>query len=203
MIDEVERWKIFDITLKGPDDGNPFIDVKLGAEFKHNGMAFESEGFYDGDCVYGIRFMPNAIGLWSYITKSNHNELGGITGQFSCVLQSKKNHGPVRVTNQYHFAYEDGTPYYPVGTTCYAWVHQGEDLERQTLETLKKAPFNKIRFCVFPKHYVYNQNEPLYYPFDGSLSKGWDFNRRSHEVNYTQIFGGTLNVELTIYLSLG
>jgi hypothetical protein len=177
MIDKVERWGIFDITLKGPDDGNPFIDVKLGAEFKHNSMVFMLEGFYDGEGLYRIRFMPNALGLWNYNTKSNHNELDGITGQFSCVLQSKENHGPVRVTNQYHFAYEDDTPYYPVGTTCYAWVHQGEDLERQTLETLKKAPFNKIRFCIFPKHYVYNQNEPVYYPFDGSLSKGWDFNR--------------------------
>ena len=32
--------------------------------------------------------------------------------------------GPVRVANKYHFAYEDGVPYYSVGTTCYVWPHQ-------------------------------------------------------------------------------
>jgi len=81
------------------------------------------------------------------------------------------------VRNTYHFAYEDGTPYFPVGTTCYAWIHQGEELEKQTLETLKKTPFNKLRFCVFPKHYLFNENEPVYHPFEGSLSEGWDFSR--------------------------
>jgi len=172
---EVECWGIFEITLKGPNYGNPFIDVKLKAEFRHNDVVFEPEGFYDGEGLYRIRFMPNALGLWTYITKSNHNELDGITGQFNCTLPSKRNHGPVRVWDTYHFAYEDGTPYFPVGTTCYAWIHQGKDLERQTLKTLRKAAFNKMRFCVFPKHYIFNQNEPMYYPFNGSLSKGWDF----------------------------
>ena len=67
-------------------------------------------------------------------------------------------HGPVMVRNQHHFAYADGTPHFPFGTTCYAWVHQSEDLQRQTLETLRTAPFNKIRMCVFPKSYEYNHN---------------------------------------------
>jgi hypothetical protein len=39
----------------------------------------------------------------------------------------------------------------PRKTTCYAWIHQPEELQRQTLETLAASPFNKIRFCVFPK----------------------------------------------------
>ena len=36
----------------------------------------------------------------------------------------------------------------------------GDAVQEQTLETLKKAPFNKIRMCVFPKDYAYNENEP-------------------------------------------
>jgi hypothetical protein len=47
----------------------------------------------------------------------------------------------------------------------YAWNHQGDALEEQTLATLKDSPFNKIRMCVFPKHYSFNENEPVYYPF--------------------------------------
>ncbi len=64
-----------------------------------------------------------------------------------------------------------------VGTTCYAWTHQGDELEEQTLKTLKTAPFNKLRMCVFPKHYGWNENEPVYYPFERTASGEWDFAR--------------------------
>ena len=174
---KVERWGIFEISLEGPKDGNPFIDAKFSAEFKCKNRILEVDGFYDGDGIYRVRFMPDTLGSWTYLTKSNEDELDGVSGQFKCVEPSPGNHGPVRVRNVYHFAYADGTPFFPVGTTCYAWIHQGEELERQTLETLKKSPFNKLRMCVFPKHYVFNLNEPVYHPFEGSLSKGWDFAR--------------------------
>jgi len=64
-----------------------------------------------------------------------------------------------------HFAYADGTPYFPFGTTCYAWAHQGDAMEEETLATLRTSPFNKIRMCVFPKHYEFNHNEPELYVF--------------------------------------
>ncbi len=50
---------------------------------------------------------------------------------------SAGNHGPVRVRYATHFGYEDGTPYVPIGTTGYAWTHQGDRLEEQTLATLR------------------------------------------------------------------
>ena len=81
------------------------------------------------------------------------------------------------MANTFHFKYEDGTPYLPVGTTCYAWNHQGEALETQTLATLKDAPFNKLRMCVFPKHYTYCRTEPDFHAFEGSVEEGWDFAR--------------------------
>ena len=85
---------------------------------------------------------------------------------------------PVRVAHTYHFDYADGTPYEELGTTCYVWEWQPEPLQEQTLQTLAAAPFNKIRFCVFPKHYAYNTDEPVMYPFPGeSAAKNWDFTR--------------------------
>jgi len=54
-------------------------------------------------------------------------------------------------------------------------------MEEQTLATLKKAPFNKMRMCVFPKAYSYNKNEPEYYPFEGSPLKDWDYSRFNPE----------------------
>ena len=173
----VQQWDIFELTLRGPSDGNPFADVTLSAQFRQGDRAFEPEGFYDGDGVYRVRFMPDALGTWTYATRSNRKELDGLTGRFTCVDPSPGNHGPIRVRNTVHFAYADGTPYYQVGTTCYAWVHQGDDLEEQTLATLRKAPFNKMRMCVFPKAYTYNQNEPPTYPFEGKPPQDWDFTR--------------------------
>jgi PKD repeat protein len=174
---QVERWNILQLKLEGTQKDNPFVDVLLSAEFKNGGKVYSPQGFYDGSGIYIIRFMPTELGQWNYITKSNRKELDGIKGTFTCVEASQNNHGPVRVRNKYYLAYEDGTPYFQLGTTCYAWAHQGEEMEQQTLRTLTKAPFNKMRMCVFPKDYVYNKNEPVYYPFEGEPLRKWDFTR--------------------------
>jgi hypothetical protein len=173
----VERWGVFETTLEGPAGGNPFIEVTLSAEFAYRNRTLMVDGFYDGAGIYRLRFMPDTVGEWRFVTHSNCPTLDGRTGGFTCVEAAPGNHGPVRVHNTYHFAYEDGTPYLPIGTTCYAWIHQGDALEEQTLETLRRSPFNKLRMCVFPKHYTYNANEPLYYPFERSATGEWDFTR--------------------------
>jgi hypothetical protein len=172
---EIERWNIFEILLNGPADGNPFVDVNLTAEFTSNGKVIDVAGFYDGNGVYLVRFMPEQTGEWKYITKSNSKELDDKRGSFICVKSSAGNRGPVGVKDTYHFAYADGTPYYPFGTTCYAWIHQTDELQRQTLKTLAAAPFNKLRMCVFPKNYAYNKNEPMLYPFEKNTDGKFNF----------------------------
>lgn len=174
---ETERWDIFELTLKVPSDGNPFVDVEFRAEFKQGKEVFKPEGFYDGNGIYKIRFMPNVTGKWTYKTKSNRKELDGKTGGFVCTPARLGNHGPVRVHDTFKLAYADGTPHFSIGTTCYAWVHQGDEMEAETLKTLKNAPFNKMRMCVFPKAYSYNNNEPVYYAYEGEPLKDWDFKR--------------------------
>lgn len=167
----VEQWGIFELALKGSADGNPFLDVALTCYFSYKHRTVEVDGFYDGDGIYRVRFMPDTQGEWRYQTKSNRDELSAIEGTFTCGAPGAGNHGPVRVANTYHFTYADGAPYKQIGTTCYVWNLQGDDLEEQTLATLAQSPFNKIRFCVFPKHYRYNENEPAHYPFP-CLAKG-------------------------------
>ncbi|MGI6040416.1 MAG: DUF5060 domain-containing protein [Eubacteriales bacterium] len=167
----VRKYDIYEITLNGPTDGNPFTDVDLSAVFIFRNRKQLVSGFYDGDGTYKIRFMPCKEGEWHYETQSNVDELNGITGEFTCVESAPGEHGPVRVHKTYHFAHDDGTPYYPVGTTAYAWTHQEPEIVEQTLKTLKDSPFNKIRMCVFPKHYVYNLNEPPMYPYVGGLTE--------------------------------
>ncbi len=173
----VECWDVFEVSLKGSSSGNPFVDVDLSARFRQGDRVFTPEGFYDGDGVYKIRFMPDAPGRWTYVTESNCKELDGKRGAFTCTEAGPDNHGPVRVHDTFRLAYADGTPHFSVGTTCYAWAHQGDAMEEQTLRTLKTAPFNKMRMCVFPKAYTYNENEPQYYAYEGKPLKDWDFKR--------------------------
>ena len=175
----VEQWRVFELVLDGPSDGNPFLDVSFGANFRHGHRVVAVDGFYDGDGVYRVRFMPDVPGDWAFVTRGSVLALDGIEGAFVCTPATGDNHGMVRVTDTYHFAYDDGLPYWQVGTTCYAWTSQEEALEEQTLATLKTAPFNKLRMCVFPKHYAYNHNEPPLYAFERGSGDGydWDFSR--------------------------
>lgn len=175
---QVEQYTIFELEFKGPSAGNPFVDVQLSAEFRLMNRSLFCEGFYDGDGIYRIRFMPDQTGEWTYSTRSNVPQLDSKKGSITCTKPSEGNHGPVKVRNTYDFGYADGTPFYPVGTTCYAWVHQPEELVNQTLATLSETAFNKIRMTVMPKnYYVYINNEPPIYPFEGSKEKGWDFSK--------------------------
>ncbi len=172
----VEQWGVFEIALNGPTNGNPFPDVNFSARFTQGDSSVEANGFYDGDGVYRVRFMPPTQGEWHYVTKSSSAELDGKTGGFTVTRPSVQNHGPIHVANTYHFAYADGTPYKELGTTCYVWQLQPEALQEQTLKTLAASPFNKIRFCVFPKRYTWNTNEPILYPFAGNpAATNWDF----------------------------
>jgi hypothetical protein len=174
---QVERWGVFELTLQGPAAGNPYLEVRLAAQFRYQDRVVEADGFYDGGGVYRVRFMPDELGEWTYTTSSNAAALNGKTGGFTALAPSAGNHGPVHVRYTTHFAYDDGTPYVPIGTTCYAWIHQGDRLEEQTLETLRTAPFNKMRMCIFPKSYTYNANEPVYYPFPRDAAGTNDFTR--------------------------
>jgi hypothetical protein len=171
----VSQWDVFEVALRGPVAGNPFVDVQLTAQFKQNEQTVEVAGFYDGDGAFRIRFMPTTQGRWQYRTRSNAPELDNQSGEFVCVPPDSKNHGPVHVANTFHFAYADGTPYRPIGTTVYAMTHQSEALEQETIESLRGSPFNKLRFCVFPKRYSYVELEPPRYPFEGTAPNHWDF----------------------------
>jgi Domain of unknown function (DUF5605)/Domain of unknown function (DUF5060)/Protein of unknown function (DUF4038) len=176
----IEQWGIFEFSLKGPTNGNPFLDTPFSAQFTFDyadSSATEITGFYDGDGTYRVRFMPSSAGPCHYVTRSRIPELDRKSGQFTVTKPSAKNHGPVHVTNTFHFAYADGKPFKQLGTTCYAWIHQDPSLEEQTLKTLASSPFDKIRFCIFPKHYDWNTNEPLLYPFAGTPPRDWDFSR--------------------------
>src|SRR5262245_1925647 len=57
-----EQWDVLEVSLPGPTSGNPFVDVQLTATFQHENNQRKVNGFYDGDGIYRVRFMPDKIG---------------------------------------------------------------------------------------------------------------------------------------------
>lgn len=185
----IEKYKIFHLELKGNSNGNPYKEAELTAEFSNGIQRICTKGFYKGNGKYEIRFMPQAEGKWEYFVQSNDAVMNGTKGSFLCTNAAEGNHGRVCLKKEvqkgaevnfyeteawYQFAYEDGTRFQPFGTTCYAWINQKREVQEQTLETLKKAPFNKVRMCIFPKYYTYNTKNPEMYPFVGNENDGFN-----------------------------
>jgi uncharacterized protein len=173
----VERWGVFELGLRGAASGNPSLDVQWSATFSQGEQRVTVPGFYDGEGVYKVRFSPPAQGSWKYETRSDSPDLNGKSGSFYVEQPTENNHGPVEIFQKFYLRYADGSPYHQFGTTCYAWVHQTRELQEQTLKTLAESPFNKIRFCIFPKSYVYNRNEPEFFAFQKGANGKFDFSR--------------------------
>jgi hypothetical protein len=177
-----EQWGIYEITLKGPTNGNPFVDVRFSAEFDNGAKKVEVPGFYDGDGVYRLRFMADTQGEWRYETKANRWELSNKTGEFTVTPPSKGNHGPVRVHNTYHFAYADGTPFKQIGTTIYNWIDAPDELQEETLRSLAASPFNKARMLITQQPTPYQKKfPPTRWPYVGTPPQDWDFTRFNPE----------------------
>ena len=105
---QVERWGVFEVSVTGKTEGNPFTDYEIGGIFTSRNESVEVSGFYDGDGVYKVRFMPSFEESYTYRIFGTCLE-DEITGTFSVTAPGQGNHGPVYVCNTLHFAYADGT----------------------------------------------------------------------------------------------
>ena len=179
---EVEQWDVEEITLHSQASyQNPFKEVQLQGRFTSNGQSFAIPGFFDGKNTWRIRFMPQQQGSWKFTTISNDPALNNQSGSFIVLPPSANNHGPVRVAKTYHFSYADHTPYFLLGTTLYNWLNRDEALQVETLKSLGKSPFNKVRFGLFPKWYEFNRVEPAKYPYVETAPLKFDLDRFNPE----------------------
>jgi hypothetical protein len=148
----IEQWGMFEVSLQGPSSGNPYKEVTLTAAFTLEHRTVQVTGFYDGEGTYKIRFMPDAVGKWTYVTASSASQLAGHTGGLMATAPTTaNNHGLVGVAREFHFEYADGTPYFPFGTTTYAYLFSPEAGYKNSLAGMVQAGFNKSRVCLLPK----------------------------------------------------
>ena len=173
----VEQWAQWEVALQAPTHSlaNPFTDVDLMVELRAPDGALDTavvvRGFYDGPTtvaaaaaagsesmgVWRARFMPPTAGTWSWHTRcSEVASLNDKSGAFEVASPSGTNHGPVR-THGTTFRYADGEPFHVVGTTVYGlsggvWGSNKltPNKTAETLETLGRSPFNKVRMMAFP-----------------------------------------------------
>jgi hypothetical protein len=190
---------------------NPYLE-ELVADFSHGGSSTEGtgdaitlspSGFYDSGGIFRVRFSPPRPGAWSWNTRSSIAALHQLSGSFFATPAVSRG-CPRTSPGKLGFVYPNGSTFTPVGTTCYAWVHQNASgaegdpdlLEQHTLANLKASPFNKVRMTGFPKWYPFTHHEPRYYPFQGRLippSKGCHPppapTRNGHRVPNTTVCG--------------
>lgn len=164
----MEQYHMCELEFQGEALNSSWAQVDLTASFSKGGKEYSIPGFYAGNGSYKVRFLPETAGDWEYEVSGCIKAAGVVS-----VEPAQGSHGLVRAEGL-HFVYQDGTFYYPFGTTVYALLHQKDMLIKQTMGSLRNAPFNKIRFCIFPKHYDYNHNEPSLFAFERNDDQSWD-----------------------------
>jgi hypothetical protein len=130
---------------------NPFRDTTLVGEFTSpSGNIVSVEGFYEGDGTWRLRFAPPEEGEWKYLLRGEGME---IIRRGSMIVGPAKSRGFIGIhrDNPYAFSYSDGTPFFPMGDTCYGLFDDSPitpELRWQYLRTRREQRFNFVRLSV-------------------------------------------------------
>jgi hypothetical protein len=172
----MKQYEMLELTFEGSEPAGNQAQVDVRGEFycEATGQSVCVKGFYAGGGRYKVRFLPETASDYTWTVTGLVQGQGSFTAE-PCEEKGSADHGHgiVRADGT-HFRYADGNWFYPFGTTVYALAHQEDALLDETVETLAHSPFNKVRMCVFPKHYHYNHNEPRFYPFAKREDGSWD-----------------------------
>ena len=169
----MKQYELFELEFRGLEPAGSSVDIDLKAEFDIDRRVTIVSGFYAGSGVYKIRFLPLESGRYKWTV------LGLFTTEGEEYCEESDSGGIVRADST-HFKYSSGNNYYPFGTTVYALIHQKKDLVDTTMKTLASSPFNKLRFCIFPKYMVFNNNKPDLFAFE-KKKESWDMERPCFE----------------------
>ena len=160
----MKQYETLELSFQAAPPTGSQAAVELTGTFTHGGESRTVKGFYAGNNTYKVRFLPEAAGEYAYRVTGPCLE-APMTGAVTVEPADAGRHGPVRAEST-HLRHADGTWFYSFGTTIYALAHQPRALIDETMRSLAAAPFNKVRLCVFPKHYNYNHNNPDFYAFE-------------------------------------
>jgi hypothetical protein len=196
------QYETVELTWNARPGTDNEAQIDLTAEFLHteSGEKTVVKGFYAGDGTCKVRFLPEQAGVYTCTVR------GLVSDDITLNIAPARvgRHGIVRAKG-IHFYFDDGTPYYGFGTTVYALISQTDALIDETMDTLRHAPFNKIRICVFPKHYEFNNNDPQHYAFEKTKDGHWDPSHPCYafwdafEKRLKQLFDLGMQVDLILF----
>lgn len=167
------QYNVFTLTYQGPEPTGSHAIIDLKAKFMCQNVEKEVSGFYAGGGNYIVRYLPQETGLVQWKVEGIFND----QGEEKCLpCEDGVHHGLVKAKGS-SLEYEDGTSCRPFGTTVYAMMHQHQELIAQTIKTVLESPFDKVRTCVFPKHYIFNETEPELFAFEKNEKGGFDYHR--------------------------
>lgn len=152
----VQRWNKFECVLKSSVKyNNPVQQATLMATFVSPlGEKKTVYGFWDGNDVWKIRFMPDIAGTWTFTTACSDKSNKGLdnkSGSFICTASKNNNrfttHGPIRVSrNQRFLEHQDGTPFFwladtswngPLRSTDEEWSYYLQERVRQKFSAVQ------------------------------------------------------------------
>jgi hypothetical protein len=149
---EVARWDMHEFSARGQAYvANPFRDAALVGELvSPSGKTNVVDGFYDGDDTWRLRFAPNEEGEWSYLLRGEGVEILQ-RGKLRCT--APRGHGTIGIhpENPYAFAHADGTPFFPMGDTCYGLFDDSPitpELRAGYLKIRRAQRFNFVRMTI-------------------------------------------------------
>ena len=109
----MRQYETFELAIPGPVLSDHWAQADVQAVFTHGGITVTVPGFYAGDGVYKVRFLPMESGEYTWRVS------GAVSAEGQEICAPATTHGPIHTQGR-GFVYADGTPYHPFGTTIYA-----------------------------------------------------------------------------------
>ena len=124
--DKVGQWEVFEMSFASSKSyDNPFIDVEVDVLFSNGKEKWKVPAFWDGGRTWKVRFSAREKGTYSYrAIATDQSDTGLNTKEKTLTVTEYKGenplyrHGPIHIaTDNRHFAYADGTPFFWLGDT--------------------------------------------------------------------------------------
>ncbi|MDR2932086.1 MAG: DUF5060 domain-containing protein, partial [Oscillospiraceae bacterium] len=122
------QWQVteFQVTSNQAMYENPYFDVDVTATFiGPNGETVARPAYWLGDAVWGVRFAPISVGVWTYTMSCNdphNNDFNHIAGSITCIpytgnLEIYRKGFLKTISGKRFLYYNDGTPFFWLGDT--------------------------------------------------------------------------------------
>ena len=77
--EHVKRYGIAELVFQGPSEGNPFAEQWVKGTMAGQAEEKHAEGFYDGNGVYKLRFMPSGEGTYEITAATSWGDEAKVT----------------------------------------------------------------------------------------------------------------------------